>query len=80
MPRDAAHSNQCRADAQAASGAVRESILRRLEFRDRKTDAALRLAPMRSLSHTAWARCVRYCNTVILSRLGEADMVGAAQY
>jgi|GEM_PF-4031596 len=27
----------------AASGAVRESILRRLGFRDRKTDIALRL-------------------------------------
>ena len=40
---------------QGASGAIRESILRRLVLRDRKTDVALRVSPIPSLFHTAWA-------------------------
>ena len=40
---------------QGTSGAVSETILRRLAVRDRKTGVAPRLAPIRSPFHTAWA-------------------------
>ena len=45
---------------QGASGAIRESILRRLVLRDRKTDVALRVSPIPSLFHTAWTQSRRW--------------------
>src|SRR5262245_54309708 len=40
---------------QGASEAVRDTLLRRLPLRDRKTGVALRLAPIWSPFNTAWA-------------------------
>jgi hypothetical protein len=63
---------------QGASEAVRETILRRLPLRDRKTGVALRLAPIWSPFNTAWAKSCPLIKNGSVEPYSRVERLGAS--